>query len=178
MKSTKYYRLPKIANARRIYATNIYEIAKWAGGEVIEATAARGILSYFGIGRSERIISVPTVDGYIPAHVGEWLVREEDNGLYFTMSDEEFKKTYHSEHHATFEQAMLNATRDRGIEGILNQLEDISESAEYLDEEETLKRYAVKSDGVWYTINVEKLAKNYKIKNVLVPDPSDPQTYN
>ena len=177
MKSTKYYRLPKVANARRIYATNIYEVAKWAGGEVIEATTAKGVLSCFGIGRSERIISVPTVGGYIPAHMGEWLVREED-GVYFAMSNEEFNETYQSEHHATFEQAMLNATRDRGIKGILNQLEDISESAEYLDEEETLKRYAVKSDGKWYIFNVEKLDQNYKIKNVLVPDLSDPQTYN
>lgn len=162
MQNSKYYRLPKIAHARRIYSNNMHEVAAWAGGEVIKANTSTGITAYFGFGKHEEVVSVPTLDGYISATVGEWLVREESDGVYFTLTDEEFNETYRSERYATLEQAMLDMAKERqatSLDDIAKELYKISSFARGHGEElgTPIERYFEVKDGdKWYTVTIQE----------------------
>lgn len=106
MSVSKFYRIPHAAEAIRVSDKNMEEVVKWCGGEIVPANTAGGLLSYFGMGRHERVISVPTKDGFITVEVGEWLVRESRDGVFFRLSHEDFIAYYQPDRKAVYDGMM------------------------------------------------------------------------
>lgn len=111
MPVSKFYRIPHEAEAIRVTDKNMDEVAKWCGGEVIPANNAIGILSYFGMGQHNTVISVPTKDGLISVDPGEWLVRESRDGVFFHLSHEEFISYYQTQRMAVYDDLLTNALK-------------------------------------------------------------------
>lgn len=103
MPVSKFYHIPHEAEAIRVSESNMKEVAKWCGGEVISANSALGILSYLGVGKFNNVVNVPTKDGFITVEPGEWLVREKQDGVFFRMNHNEFVQSYQNERKAVME---------------------------------------------------------------------------
>lgn len=103
MPVSKFYRIPHAAEAIRVSDKNMDEVVKWCGGEIIPANTAGGLLSYFGMGKHQSVISVPTKDGFITVEAGEWLVRESRDGVFFRLSHEDFVSYYQNDRMAVYD---------------------------------------------------------------------------
>lgn len=111
MSVSKFYRIPHAAEAIRVSDKNMEEVVKWCGGEIIPANTAGGLLSYFGMGRHESVISVPTKDGFITVEAGEWLVREKRDGVFFRLSHDEFTAYYQTDRMAIYDDLITSTLK-------------------------------------------------------------------
>lgn len=102
-----YFRIPHKAEAIRVSESNLEEVANWCGGEVISGNTAVGIMSFFGVRKSDTCVAVPTKNGYIDVAPGDWLVREKRDGIFFRLDHESFIQLYQVKWRAMSDDAFL-----------------------------------------------------------------------
>lgn len=122
MSTTTYFRRPIKAEAMRVTEKNMEEVARWCGGEVISAASAMGLFVLFvGSKGFNKCVWAPTKDRGVSAGPGQWLVREETDGVYFVMDHDQFTKYYQNEPRAMAEdfwESRRSETKNTFLESI------------------------------------------------------------
>lgn len=74
---------PVVVEARQVTVFNIDELEHWCGGTVHN----------WHVAAKYRVISIPTLEGVMEAHVGDWIIRGVADEFY-PCKDSIFQATY------------------------------------------------------------------------------------
>ncbi len=83
----KFRKKPVVIEAEQLISWNVQGVAEWCGGRVIQ---------YESTCDDKAIIEIPTLEGTMRAHSGDWIIRG-IHGEFYPCKDDIFRKTYEPE---------------------------------------------------------------------------------
>lgn len=78
--------------AIRVTSSNVLEVARWTGGEVVKSEASLNNQPSY-LAPTGAILDIPSLDGALPVLHGEWVLKDEE-GKFSVMENKRFQSEY------------------------------------------------------------------------------------